>query len=63
MRVSEVRGTITLENGEMVQFRLAGDAESSWDGTRETLGHAVDARAAMWLGLADAELFTNQEDY
>jgi len=63
MRVSEVQGTITLENGETVEFRLAGDAEESWGAVRATLGHAVDARAAMWLGLADAELFTNQEDY
>ena len=63
MRVSEVQGTITLENGETVQFLIASDMESSWGNTAEFLGHAVDARAAMWLGLADAGLFTNQEDY
>lgn len=46
-KITDIRGTITLDNGETVEFQFDDANMSRWGNTVQNLGETVDATEAM----------------
>ena len=63
MKAQEIKGTITLTNGEVVQFNIFKDSGwQQWGNTREVHGEAVEILETMAQALGDEGLLVSDSD-
>jgi hypothetical protein len=55
--IAQIKGIITLADGETVEFSLGPDEDMRWGNTVENLGRTVEACELIRDALQDAELW------
>lgn len=60
VKVRQISGTITLSNGETVEFLIGPNSDQRWGNTRENLAHAVLPCETMSTALWENEHYEKE---